>query len=1793
MAVDKDYKPAARNGLVDYVDQTIAGASAPVVPSAQPSYTESSAGGVQDYLSEKMANPTTVGGITDYLDNYKPKLPEESEDGLLYRAIMRSGYGTGSSVANLFGADETTKAWADEAAKYPAEYQSYKEIKGAGDLLGYVGETLAENTASLLTMGIGGLVGAYAGPAAAAAVGLGMAASRGAAIGAGVGNLILQSGESKDAVQQEGGEGTIGEYAPAAVMNTAMDTLSFFKVMKLAGLGKVATETIEDAAKKSGLGDFLGDTVKAMGVEGATEAAQTFVNMVNAEIQVNGEIAQLSPEKQQEIKEAMAKGVAGGGGGKVVGSGVNALANTVSGRKTLEGAADANEDANSSSEAPTPENPAEAETPDPTPTPEPVPDETPLEDEPIGTVQDEDGNVEAPAPTAEPTTPEAPESPVSETDGEPAKPEAPSMEKPEDKPREDAGETTVEDARNDIDAIQTEIDNNIAELEAGMEAGDLPIETVQLPTGQHQEEVSTLSRADTGQYHQPRMRHLGWTLKQPGKSGDTNLAGALADADNRKTSNVYITERQLGYMPKSLHKPIQQLLEHMSNTYMPGMPIIVADANSAFGERSANFLGGTTGFEKNGSRYHVIALNVKKIMDVYDQNGEAGAMETVAHEMGHVISWNTLNNLGEKARNQVYTEYRAWVKKSLKGTMAEWFNSRMPALEAQHMMKMLGADAYRPAATMFKRIFPKRNQYHLSFEEYFADNVAKIIARDPEVKKSMTPETKKFWGTVTAAYGKAMQWLMTVMKTNFDGVTAPSKKLAKFLETVALQEKINAILDYEKMNSLDNVMMKEMYNDRKAELELLLKESATDDVTPLQVGSAILDAGELLNSTQAREHIDTGFRQRWRTLLMNPRTVAERFGTIFAKNYMDIAENFAATKQVGVTEADKAARAWSKLGTDRADRLGNYLFEMSSQSDDLKRILLPDEVDALQEKYNLDTEQKEAAALVEKTFNNVRDRLFVSVFKGILKPFVPDAQKTAQFIVDNIHKPDAKKHIMKAIKDQVGETESNVMSNLDKAFAQYNQLVNKNYFPRMRFGRYILTKKERTVVDITDEEGTVTRQEVKEKVVDFQAFEYEHEQQAAYQMMLQQNRTKVTKNEVKITASALDDTTRSLYGMPQSVVDSIHDKMQEAGDGLSKEQLAALQDITMDLSPSKRFLQHLRQRQNTAGFSKDAMRTFASYVQNASAHLARIEHTDDMVANLRQMQEQSREEIGTTTDLVDMHKYFDDHMKYILNPGNDFAGLKALGFAMFLGYNLKSAYVNLTQIPLVTIPWQIARYGVKAQRHFISAGKDVTKRAHKISLKDPDERRMMELLYEDGTLDEGMYQSLIELANKSQMFAPVHKIAPKTSDAVMATGDFLVNNAGVFFSITEKYNRRVTALSTFRMEMEASGDFNAAMKAAKDSVNQTQFEYGKVNRAEIMRGAMGVPLLFMNYMQQYLSLLNNAPLYAAKKAGLYNGQISKEQMKTSLLMTGTLLAMGGAMGLPGAEYLMEMLNRILKATGVTQDELKLTMRQFLQEHVTDNPDLLMHGLMSQYGLGPAHLVNLALPDDSPWAVPKVDISASIGMGNFIPGLQAESAGDPNEIIWGLTGALGGYTRNVFKAANSTDPDEWKNMEKLMPSSLRNLSKAARYATRGAETSRGGAEFVKFDGETAGDYSAILFQALGFSPKAVTVKYESDNEKQSTSKYWAGKGQSLLENLAYQYKNHDKEGIKEARKAIVDFNQSLTLPHLKPYRITGKQIQQSLKSKGKVLKKRELGIPTQRKDRLLYMEVDKSRELIED
>jgi hypothetical protein len=178
---------------------------------------------------------------------------------------------------------------------------------------------------------------------------------------------------------------------------------------------------------------------------------------------------------------------------------------------------------------------------------------------------------------------------------------------------------------------------------------------------------------------------------------------------------------------------------------------------------------------------------------------------------------------------------------------------------------------------------------------------------------------------------------------------------------------------------------------------------------------------------------------------------------------------------------------------------------------------------------------------------------------------------------------------------------------------------------------------------------------------------------------------------------------------------------------------------------------------------------------------------------------------------------------------------------------------------------------------------------------------------------------------------------------------------------------------------------------------------------------------------------------------------------------------------------------------------------------------------------------------------------------------------------------------MWNAVSSTDPDSWKRLEKALPVFAKGISKAGRYYERGGETSRGGAQFLPYDGNDPYEAGEVIAQALGFTSTRLAQKRAIYGEQMSTALYWTERRQLLMERYAYAVKTGDKAAKAEALQNIREYNGVLTNKELKPYRISNANLKNSLRSKMRVISLRERGLPTTTRDRLIYRDVEESHE----
>ena len=132
------------------------------------------------------------------------------------------------------------------------------------------------------------------------------------------------------------------------------------------------------------------------------------------------------------------------------------------------------------------------------------------------------------------------------------------------------------------------------------------------------------------------------------------------------------------------------------------------------------------------------------------------------------------------------------------------------------------------------------------------------------------------------------------------------------------------------------------------------------------------------------------------------------------------------------------------------------------------------------------------------------------------------------------------------------------------------------------------------------------------------------------------------------------------------------------------------------------------------------------------------------------------------------------------------------------------------------------------------------------------------------------------------------------------------------------------------------------------------------------------------------------------------------------------------------------------------------LRELLQS-ITDNPDVLMRGMSSQWGLGPLHLFGLL---GAP--IPNVDIQGSLSVGYMVPWAQAamQPADNADEklgkIAESVLGPIAGIPIHLYKAMESDSPDTYKRVSQAMPTFIKNAMTGARWAGQGqVEYNEGG------------------------------------------------------------------------------------------------------------------------------------------
>lgn len=495
-------------------------------------------------------------------------------------------------------------------------------------------------------------------------------------------------------------------------------------------------------------------------------------------------------------------------------------------------------------------------------------------------------------------------------------------------------------------------------------------------------------------------------------------------------------------------------------------------------------------------------------------------------------------------------------------------------------------------------------------------------------------------------------------------------------------------------------------------------------------------------------------------------------------------------------------------------------------------------------------------------------------------------------------------------------------------------------------------------------------------------------------------------------------------------------------------QLSKIDPTTGSALP-KGFAAHLENAKYVEGYSKDMDRALADYVTKlarwSASQIAQMEYAKGF-KNLQNK--------GMTADNSDLYRYAQRYVDYQNSSGPEGQAIRNFLAQYYLGFNLKSAAVNLTQTLTTTAPelGKYVGYGrvlPTMKRAYGEAFRYLSNRESYAKM-NPERATLIKRAIEDGVVAESVYRDLVGEARGGQ----VNKLfkGKSLSDVSM----FLFDGA-------EKYNRLTTFIAGLDAAKAQGLKGEAAFRFSEKFVSDTQFDYSKANRPEMARGRLAPLSTFRLFAGNWLRLLRN--------------NLEPGHYKTAAALLGTMVTLGGATAFPFAKIVIQAL----EASG--HDPKKKARELFGNGVVGDS---LMNGLpMGLFG---------------------VSLSGSIGLGELAPDFEQ---GPLPAGVRALTGVVADPIQRLFKAEyflNDLD-NPGRAAESLLPEGARFLSRGYRLATEGMKNAKG--HPMTLGGETMGpeQFSAkdVLLYSTGFNPALVAKTYEEQHsrdvaEKRATENY---------------------------------------------------------------------------------------------
>ena len=653
--------------------------------------------------------------------------------------------------------------------------------------------------------------------------------------------------------------------------------------------------------------------------------------------------------------------------------------------------------------------------------------------------------------------------------------------------------------------------------------------------------------------------------------------------------------------------------------------------------------------------------------------------------------------------------------------------------------------------------------------------------------------------------------------------------------------------------------------------------------------------------------------------------------------------------------------------------------------------------------------------------------------------------------------------------------------------------VDEPYFPLKRFGEYFVALRDG------------------KDLVSFSMFESAAEMNEAAEQM----RKTYPGLDVKVGRQSAKQELEGAVD-PAFVVD-----LQELVSRLpnSKEVSDQIYQMYLNTMPDFSMRKGFIHRKKTAGFNRDALRTFSSSMFHSSYQIARMKHSLEMNELVEQIEDQGRAAADPVDGMTIANEMRKRH-EWVMNPkgGSIAQHVTSAAFVYQLGATPAAAFVNTTQTWMMGVPVLGTRFGseAKALAALGKASKDfIQGRGHIEKKLAGSEAAAFAEFLRMGLIDKTQAHDLAGVGETGVEYNPVrHK--------VMGYISWMFHNA-------ERYNREVTVMAGYRMGREAGLSHEAAIKEAAELTWTIHFDYSSGNRARYMQSDTAKILLV--FRQHSVNMLSRLVIDIRQAMKGESKQVKAEAKRRLAGMFAMFAIFAGAMGVPGMQAILMLLNAMDDDDDpwTAEDKIKRAVTEAVGE---DMAKVFFNGV--------------------PGAVTGVSLTDRIGMGSlwfWSPGRELE--GQDAYYYWmeQVLGAAPAMVGNAFTGLKMvSEGNVYRGVETMMPKAIKDVMRSGRYADEGLQT-MGGDTII----DELGAWE-VVSQAMGFTPAHVAEQYDRNSALKNAEQHVMRERRSLMNGYAMATRQGDTEKLQEIRAQIADFNSRYS-----SWKITGRTLMQSNRS----------------------------------